>query len=404
MQLQELAADEKGAISKPYGSAILREDYRSSGVPIVRGVNLARGIFVDDGFVFIDTALADSMPGASLRSGDLVFTHRGSVGQVSMIPRRAKYERYATSTSQVKARLDPFKALPEFYYYWFQSAAGRGSILQSVSAVGVPGLVQPVDTVKRLLVPLLDLPDQQAVVNVLGAIDEKILLNERTGVVIEELTRAKFLAAASREVPKAPVSFASICVVGGGGTPRTTVSQYWDGDVCWATPTDVTALSGPYLEGTARSISDAGLAACSSPLYPEGSILMTSRATIGAFAVAGRPMAVNQGFIVVNPLDKRLKWWIFHEMQSRVDEFVNQANGATFLELGRGKFKNLPVCLPDDAVMLRFCTEADELHAAARNALIESAQLAELRDALIPALISGRLRVRDAEKQVEDVL
>lgn len=91
----------------------------------------------------------------------------------------------------------------------------------------------------------------------------------------------------------------------------------------------------PYLTTTKRKITDAGLASCSSPLYPAGSILMTSRATIGAFAITQRPMAVNQGFIVVNPKDPDLKWWLIHEMRSRVDEFHAQANGATFLELPR---------------------------------------------------------------------
>ncbi len=90
-----------------------------SGVPVVRGVNLARGIFHDDDFVFIDSTVADRMPGAELNSGNLVVTHRGTIGQVSMIPRTPGYERYVASTSHVNqaVRLDPKRAVPE-YYYW----------------------------------------------------------------------------------------------------------------------------------------------------------------------------------------------------------------------------------------------------------------------------------------------
>ncbi len=87
VRLGDIAADERSAISKPYGSAIIRDDYRDAGVPVVRGVNLARGRFYDAEFVFISEDLADRMPGARLQPGDLVFTHRGSVGQISMIPR-----------------------------------------------------------------------------------------------------------------------------------------------------------------------------------------------------------------------------------------------------------------------------------------------------------------------------
>ena len=244
--------------------------------------------------------------------------------------------------------------------------------------------------------------DQQAIVDVLGALDDKIAADLRTTFLVQELTASMFFELVGELTPSA--TFEDVCEVGGGGTPKTSVPEYWDGEIPWVTPTDVTALAGPYIDTTSRTISDAGLAACSSPLYSAGSILMTSRATIGAFAVASTPMAVNQGFIVVNPRDPNLRWWIFHEMRSRVDEFVNQANGATFLELSRSKFRKLGVRLANDPVMRKFHDEAGALHAVAQIALAEARTLAKLRDTLLPQLMSGRLRVKDAEKQVEAVV
>jgi type I restriction enzyme S subunit len=137
-------------------------------------------------------------------------------------------------------------------------------------------------------------------------------------------------------------------------------------------------------------------------LYPVGSILMTSRATIGAFALAQKPMAVNQGFIVVQPHDVELRLWIFHEMRSRVDEFVSLANGATFLELSRSNFKKFKVRLTEASIMREFAALAEPLHAVAANALAETAKLAATRDALLPQLMSGKLQVKDAEKVLED--
>ena len=122
----------------------------------------------------------------------------------------------------------------------------------------------------------------------------------------------------------------------------------------WATPTDVTGLSAPYLTTTKRKITDAGLASCSSPLYPAGSILMTSRATIGAFAIAQRPMAVNQGFIVVNPKEPDLRWWLFHEMRSRVDEFIASRQRGNVSGAPRGRFKQLTVRYPTSATAREF--------------------------------------------------
>lgn len=201
-------------------------------------------------------------------------------------------------------------------------------------------------------------------------------------------------------------TFGEIAAVGGGGTPSTTVPEYWDGAVSWATPTDITALRGPYLSATARTITNKGLANCASALYPVGSILMTSRATIGAFALAKAPTAVNQGFIVVTPKNDDT-YWLFHEMRSRIDEFVAHANGATFLELSRGNFKRLRVRLAGDNATKDFEARVGPLHNSASTALDENRTLAATRDALLQALMSGRLRVADldsADSAAESVL
>ncbi len=244
---------------------------------------------------------------------------------------------------------------------------------------------------------------QRAIAGVLGALDDKIVANAELARTADELASSLF-ARAVAGVESGPDTFGSLCSVGGGGTPKTSEPSYWQGAVAWATPTDVTRLRGPYLRFTARLITEAGLKACASPLYPVDSILMTSRATIGAFALAKTQVAVNQGFIVVNPIDPGARYWIFHEMRSRVEEFTSFANGATFLELSRGNFKKLPVRLADKATISGFSARARELHDLGSQILTESDTLAELRDTLLPHLMSGRLKVRDAEKVVGDAL
>lgn len=251
--------------------------------------------------------------------------------------------------------------------------------------------------------PLPSIDEQRAIAEVLGALDDKIAVNTRLVSTLLQLADAHFAAAAAHS-PLSDQTFADIANVGGGGTPKTKVDEYWGDEINWATPTDVTALHGPYLNSTSRRITQAGLDNCSSALYPTGSILMTSRATIGAFAVARSPMAVNQGFIVVNSKGDVPQWWLFHEMQRRVPEFVSHANGATFLELSRGKFKNFHVHLATADAMQRFAVTAGALHNRAAAAETESASLAATRDALLPLLMSGRVTVKDAESVVEEAV
>lgn len=285
--------------------------------------------------------------------------------------------------------------LPRWVFHFFQNTDLAGYDSGSVQPMlnrnyiaHVPVLVPPVG-------------EQRAIAEVLGALDNKLAANNKLAGTAERLVVAEYQRRI-RHVPLSEQTFGDTAKVSGGGTPSTSVPEFWNGDVPWATPTDVTGLQGPYLSSTSRRISDAGLNACASDLYPAGAILMTSRATIGAFALAQVPMSVNQGFIVVQSHYPELRLWFFHEMQSRVDEFVSLANGATFLELSRGNFKKFKVRLAEPRVMKEFAALAEPLHAAAANALSENTKLSTIRAALIPQLMSGKLRVKDAEKMLED--
>lgn len=131
---------------------------------------------------------------------------------------------------------------------------------------------------------------------------------------------------------------------------------------------------------------------------------MTSRATVGAFALAQVPVAVNQGFIVVNARNPLHQLWLYHEMRSRVAEFLSYANGATFLELSRGRFKALPVLSPDNALLADFSNTVLPMHQHAAQLCEESRRLETTRDELLPLLLSGNIRVKDAEKTAEEVL
>ena len=244
---------------------------------------------------------------------------------------------------------------------------------------------------------------QRAIAEVLGALDDKIAANTKLARLSLEISSAIFQSHV-RVIARSASTFLDLAKISGGGTPSTKVPEFWDGDINWATPSDVTALAGPYLRSTSRRISDEGLQACSSSLFQTGAILMTSRATIGAFAMAQTATAVNQGFIVVEPIHEYMRYWLFHEMHSRVDEFLSLANGATFLELSRGNFKKLPVRLAEPEVLNSFAEVAGSLHSSAAAAHRENETLAETRDALLPQLMSGKLRVRDAETAVEAVV
>ena len=238
--------------------------------------------------------------------------------------------------------------------------------------------------------------EQRGIAATLGALDDKIESNRSAIDIIQDLSRSIYSAWRQRNEGVTSTTFGGFAEVFGGATPKTTEPEYWNGEIFWATPTDITALRAPYLFMTARTISQAGLDSTSAVLHPPGTIIMTSRATIGEFAVTQVPAATNQGFIAVRPRKPEHRWFLFEEMRSRIPEMLDRANGSTFMELSRGNFKLMELAVPDDRALVDLDSKLSSLHVNAARLDAESATLKRLRDALLPELIAGRWHAREA--------
>ncbi|MGW0841153.1 restriction endonuclease subunit S [Streptomyces sp. NPDC002787] len=328
-------------------------------------------------------------------AGSVLFACIGfSTGKV------ARISRPAVTNQQINALVPDLSVVdPGFAYYMLRY---RAADIRRIASGSTTPIVNK-STFEAFIVSTPDVSEQAEIAEVLGALDDKIAINKQIAATALELADTQF-ASAARGVNFGPDTFGSTATVAGGGTPSTKTEEYWGGGIAWTTPTDVTALSAPYLFETGRTVTGEGLENCASQLYPAQSIFMTSRATIGAFALPQIPAAVNQGFIVVLPPNEELRWWLLHEMRSRVEEMISLANGSTFLELSRKNFKAMPIRLASDQSIAEFAQAVAPLHRRAAQATAESRTLATLRDTLIPQLMSGKLYVRDAVKVVGDAV
>jgi len=146
--------------------------------------------------------------------------------------------------------------------------------------------------------------------------------------------------------PYAQVPLAEVCTIVGGGTPRRSNEAYFGGPIPWATLTDVTSLDSLFVEQTKESITEVGLRESSARLIPAGTVLMTSRATIGYTAIATQPMATNQGFanLICSEyvLPEYLAYWLRHQRES----LIQLAGGTTFRELPKSTLKGFHIPLP----------------------------------------------------------
>ena len=191
VKLGELASDEPGSIAiGPFGSRMKSDVYTASGVPIIRGTNISSTRVWKGDWVYVSDDFADGLPNCNVHAGDLVFPHRGSIGEVAIIP--GDKPRYMLSTSLMKFRPDHEKISPLFLFYYFRSDSGRTEIMRYSSQVGTPGIGQPLTSLRQFQVPVPSRDFQERVAGTLAALDDKIDLNRRMNETLEAMARAIF--------------------------------------------------------------------------------------------------------------------------------------------------------------------------------------------------------------------
>jgi type I restriction enzyme S subunit len=385
----ELAAQERGSFAiGPFGSRITKDNYVAFGVPVVRGVNLARGTFVDENFVYITEDKADELSSCLLVAGDLVFTHRGTIGQVSMVPRSPRFERYILSSSQVKSRLDQDRAIPEFYYYWFSSPDGQRALLANASTVGVPGIASPLSTIRDIWVPCPRIVVQQAIAELLGALDNKVAANDRVCETAFLLEVALFEESLHRDA-------ISVCLGDVGvfhNRNRMPLSSRQRAEFSGSYPYYgangvVDRVAGFKFDGDYVLVGEDGTV-----VTGEGSPVVGF--VHGKFWVNNHAHVLSGSGISNELLMLALK-------RSDVRPYVT---GAVQPKLSMGNLKRLPLKLPAASVRPALDRQVRELHCLMKFKREESISLVQLRNVLLPKLMSGEIRVRDAEREVENAL
>jgi len=373
----------------------------------------------------------------SLRPGDLLFARRSLVAEgagkctlVCEINEPTVFE-----SSIIRARPKADVADSRYLFYLFSSPYGSyvlGTILRQVAVSGVTGR----DLI-GLQVPLPPIEEQREIARCLELLDDKIDLNRRMNQTLEALAAAVFKAwfvdfepvrakmegrrpfgmddetaalfpdsfedSEIGQVPKGwktePIGEA-VAVVG-GSTPSTSNLSYWErGTLSWATPRDLSRLETSVLLETERKITEAGLQQISSGLLPPGTVLLSSRAPIGYLAVSEMPVAVNQGFIAMVCGKELSNHYVLLWAKASLEAIIARSNGTTFLEISKASFRPIPVLVPSANVLSAFEVVVEPLFQRLITSVRESRTLAALRDTLLPKLLSGEIRVRDAEREV----
>ena len=437
-QIGELVANGAALLQTgPFGSQLHKHDYVQRGIPVIPTEAIGRGaIRTDISLPQVTEVKAMELSRHKLKRGDILFARRGAQATGLSAVVGHEHEGALCGTGAILLRVDHDVIDPFFLaavlatddaYDWLRAHA-VGAVMPNLNT----GIIS------QFVVPVPELSDQREVAATVQALVRRIESLRQTNATLESIAQALFKSwfvdfdavrakAEGREpqgmdaataalfpsefeesalglIPKGwtvvEVGQSADCV--GGGTPSTKEAAYWEPAVYhWATPKDLSGLGSPVLLGTERCLSPAGLAKVSSGLLPAGTLLMSSRAPIGYLAIAQIPVAVNQGFIAIRPGGLLPPVYLYFWCQTNMDAIKQKANGSTFMEISKAAFRPIPLALPPEEVVMRFADVAGALFARIAEGERHRAQLAEIRDALLPRLISGKLRLPEAKQLLE---
>lgn len=381
----------KDIAAGPFGSNLKVECFVESGFPIIDGANL-KGFKVTDNITkFVTEEKARSLHRSIAKRNDVIVTISGNVGQIAYIPNDSKFIEYLVSQRQFRVSFDESAIDVPYLVYYFHTREGQHKILSFANQVGVPALAQPLKNFKAIELNLPSLPTQRRIASILSSLDDKIDLlhreNKTLEAMAETLFRQWFIEEAKEDWKEGKLG--DIISVKGGTTPSTREPHFWNGDIAWTSPRDVTTLNGLYLFETEKKITQKGLEQISSGLLPVGTLLMSSRAPVGVLAFSEIPITINQGYIAILDDKGYEKEFIYLWLKANMDTIHSYSNGSTFMEISKSAFKSIDIVIPTKEEVNVFVDRVKPIFEKIKANVLQIQTLIQKRDILLPKLMSN---------------
>ena len=345
------------------------------------------------------------MDHCTVNVGDLVLSRNQSVGVASFVESE---EPFVLGQDTVLVKLT--EADSRFLFYNLQSVETQRTIFKLAGGSTFSRI--NLGDIRKLKAIYPPLSEQRKIAKILSTWDKAINTTERLIDNSKQHKKAfmqQLLTGKKRLLDDSGKSFESeweekrlseLGDIYSGGTPSTAKPEYWDGDINWVTPTDITKQDSIYIESTARLVSMDGIKNSSAKLLPRGTLLVCTRATIGAMAIASHEMSTNQGFKNIVPNEKTNIEFVYYLLNFYKHKLISKASGSTFLELSKSAFEGMHFHIPDyqeqkkiAAVLLNADREIDVLQQ-------QLTDLKQEKKALMQQLLTGKRRVKTDDKEV----
>lgn len=248
--------------------------------------------------------------------------------------------------------------------------------------------------------PIPELKEQQRIANLLYLLDQKIENNRKINKNLEHQAQSYFqeLFVDNANPKWTTGTISDLGVVVGGSTPSKAIPEYYtESGIAWITPKDLSINKSKFISHGESDITDLGLKNSSATIMPEGTVLFSSRAPIGYIAIAAGEVTTNQGFKSVVPKQEIGTPFVYFFLKYNLPVIEGMASGSTFKEVSGSTMKNIPAVIPDAETLARFNDFCTPIFSQQHVLEEQNQTLAELRDNLLPKLMSGEIDISDIQ-------
>ena len=251
------------------------------------------------------------------------------------------------------------------------------------------------EELRRLKITAPDLVEQKAVARIFASLDNKIDLLHRQNKTLEELAETLFRQRFVEEAEDSwePRSLFDSIELVGGGTPKTTILEYWNGQIKWLSAGDITNAHKGFIFGSDKTISDLGLNNSSANVLPKFSTIITARGTVGKYCMLSSEMAFSQSNYGILPKYENCYFFTYLLVAHSVESLLAAAYGTVFDTITTNTFKEQMMALPKPDQIVKFELEVSPFFKKMFTNTQQIQTLIQLRDELLPKLMSGEINL-----------
>ncbi|QFG53410.1 restriction endonuclease subunit S [Chryseobacterium sp.] len=399
------------------GGSWTESDYRECGLPVLKVSNFNSSGFTINDISFLNSELGNKYIKNKLEINDIIIATVGShpslvnsaAGRTIRV--NSNVVNYFLNQNAICLRVNYDENINQIYLYYLTETTEFRNFIQQRGKGAANQMRIPISGIKDFSWDFPPLETQKKIASILSGYDDLIENNLKRIKILQEMAqqtyeewfvRMRFPGHESATInpetglPEGweKVKIENLCMVSGGGTPSKNNKEYWiDGDINWFTPSDLTKNKSLVITDSELKTNSLGISKSSAKILQSDSFIMTSRATIGVFALLDKPFSTNQGFINITPNHKNLKGYLLYNFIFRMDQLKGLATGATFPELSKSKFKVLDIIKPSVEVLNQFSEYFDVITKQLFNLTYQNQRLREARDILLPRLMMGMVEV-----------